>query len=444
MDPFIIAVAGAQLKGWTHAKLTRKRDHATGELSFSVFFDGLPGNPPMNTVTPGAQIQVYVAGNLAFTGTLDSRKGQAKAHKHGQVHDSRHHDRNGQAKGIKGKDAESAGSGSGRSVAITPDSYEIHFSARGTCKDIVDCSHAHATGQIKNATPIQAIKALLAPYGIEAVDQANLTDSIDRTFTDGGIVSDEIHDIVMNSAASIFESTQGQLIIANHGASGSGDDLILGQNILAFSAEQTEEPLRSDIKIKGNRTGKAYGAKAIQDPIQTLNVASVKRFRHYAGQINGDGTTERVKAAARNEAASRAQAAKTVKVEVFHVQTPSGTPWDINTTHYTEVPTENIFDEFVVTELTYDVSPTELKTSLTLAPAAAVDEGGGSTSMVSDAQAIGQARRAQLGTAYGLASYPSPWSDTSGTFLSPDQIAALGAAVAVAAPPPLTLPGASS
>ena len=50
-------------------------------------------------------------------------------------------------------------------------------------------------------------------------------------------------------------------------------------------------------------------------------------------------------------AAKRSAKSKKITIEVFHVQTPSGSPWDIGDTHYVEVPPEGIFDVFEVTEL---------------------------------------------------------------------------------------------
>ena len=60
---------------------------------------------------------------------------------------------------------------------------------------------------------------------------------------------------------------------------------------------------------------------------------------------------------------------KKITIEVFHVQSPSGQPWDIGNTHYVEVPPEGIFDMFECTELTYHVNAEkELKTTLMLSP----------------------------------------------------------------------------
>ena len=65
----------------------------------------------------------------------------------------------------------------------------------------------------------------------------------------------------------------------------------------------------------------------------------------------------------------RSSESKKITIEVFHVQSPSGAPWDIGNVHYVEVPPEGIFDMFECTQLTYHVNAEkELKTTLTLSP----------------------------------------------------------------------------
>src|SRR5690606_6767435 len=72
------------------------------------------------------------------------------------------------------------------------------------------------------------------------------------------------------------------------------------------------------------------------------------------------------------------QESKTVRVDVFHVQSRDGSPWDIGTTHYVEVPTEGIFEEMECIELSYVVNHDKtLKTQLTLAPLPGGSNGSG-------------------------------------------------------------------
>ena len=420
MQPFTIVFSGAEFSGWTTATLSRKKGDMTGTLEFEVFFDQLPRNPVMRGIAKGTEVQAYVGGALAFNGTVDGRTGKGKKGGH-----------------KKGADAES---GASYSASATKDSYSIKVSARGKLKHICDCSHVHETGFFEKKTAIATIKEITAPFSVEAEDKVGLSEALDRTLTDGGNVADEIHNILSDSGADLYESVEGKLMIVNHGDSGSGEALILGHNILTFSCEQTEEHEVSHIKVKGNRTHKHYGKDAITKPLETLTTGTSKAFRPYTGHCPGDATPARLKKSAKNEAAARAKKGKTISVDVFHVQSSSGEPWDLNTTHYVEIPTENIFDEFVIEELTYHVSKDELKTSLKLSPKGADSQDDGTdTGMISDKQALGIARRNQMGVKYGQGTYPDTWAGVPATFLSAAQIVTMVPAAKTVSYPPLKL-----
>jgi hypothetical protein len=106
---------------------------------------------------------------------------------------------------------------------------------------------------------------------------------------------------------------------------------------------------------------------------------------------------------------ARAAKSKKITIEVFHVQTPSGQPWDIGNTHYVEVPPEGIFDMFECTELTYTVNAEkELKTSLTLSPPPSAGEGEG-FGLSGINFNTGSARRSQSNVTMVSGQFPEPW-----------------------------------
>jgi len=123
-------------------------------------------------------------------------------------------------------------------------------------------------------------------------------------------------------------------------------------------------------------------------------------------QLTHDASPQRLKARAKYETDRATQEAKKITIDVFHVQALDGSPWDLNVTHYVEIPPEGIFNEFVVDELTYfcDAKGT-LKTELVLVPVATSASGAPNTS---DIAAYGASRAAAAGLDYS-AGYPSPW-----------------------------------
>lgn len=394
MDPFEIYIGGEKLEGWTSATLERKRKDLTGSMTIEVFFTYLPKSVIMQGVKAGKDIIAYVGGNVAFTGSLDSRKGKGKVTK----------------KGKKGKPTTI--SSTSVSSSIDSESYKITLTARGKTKKLIDSSHDHPTGQMRETTVKQIVDKLVESFKIKVIDDSEDSDTVERaTFRDGATVHSEIHRYSREHNSIAHEDVNGNLKITKDSNAGSGDDLILGENILEFSAEQSEDKANNKITVKGQRTGhKHHGRDAIDRKI-TITDSSVEGYSPLVVQLLGDASDVRLKKRAKLEADKRTQESKEITIDVFHVQTPSGAPWDLNKTHYVEIPPEGIFDEFVVTELKYEVNANDtIKTTLTLSPPASKD----GAKKKSDATAKGAARKAANAPANSASpSYPDSW--TSGT-----------------------------
>jgi len=191
-------------------------------------------------------------------------------------------------------------------------------------------------------------------------------------------------------------------------------------NILSFSSEQSEDKAKSKIKVKGQRTNKEYhGKKAVLTTIKTVEDQWVESDIPVTVQHYGDATPEALERRGKFEANKRSADSKKITLDVFHVQTPSGEPWDIGQLHYVEIPPEGIFDVFECTDLTYSVSTDDVKTSLTLSPPPAVAASGGSANpeslpeLPNEYVGIGNTRRAAAGVTFKTGKYPSPWSGPS-------------------------------
>ena len=403
-DPFEIHVAGRKFTGWTKATLKRQRDALTGSLTVDCFYGSTPTTPVIREVKAGAKIEVKVAGRIAFTGSIDKRaaKGSGKKGKKGNSDGA-----------SDGGDA----SGGSASASIDKDSYTVTITARGKTKRLVDASHQHKTGTIRNTTPGEIVRELAKPFGVEVEDKANDKTKIERaTFRDGHRVEREVSRWASEANLHAFETREGKLRIAKPGEEDRGVDLILGQRILSFSSEQSEDQSHSEVTVKGQRTDpKVHGKDAINRKVTAKleGNGGGSAFNPLITQLAGDATDERLKARAKVEQRRREEAAAEITVEVFAVTqdgSPSGEPWDIAVRHYVEVPPENVFDDFVVTELTYEVSAggdngsASYKTTLELKPATK-GEGSGR----SDSEARGAARRASLGVKNEPTLYPDPW-----------------------------------
>lgn len=399
MNPFEIIIGGQRLDTWTEATLSRTKDELTGSLNVTVFAGATPPTPILTSVLQGAPIQVYVGGQLAFTGTIDKRQGT------------------GAKTGDQGT-SESSGDTKGTSISVSmgPNEYTVKITARGKTKRLIDSSHQHPTTNMLQPTTKEVVEKLVEPWKtpIEWLGEVIKLDKM--RFRDGARVVDELHRVALENCYFMYETRDGKLRVTDGVGTGSGDPLILGQNILTFTAEQSEDDAKSKVKVKGQRSKKEiWGEQAVLKTFKEIEDKWVKDFAPLIVQHYGDADEKTLERRARFEMNKRSSLSKKIKIEVFHVQTPSGRPWDIGTTHYVQVPPEGIFDVFECTELTYTVQAKDtLKTSLTLSPppsgGAGGPAGGFGLQALTQLVGMGMAARNQAGVVLTPGNYPAPWT----------------------------------
>jgi prophage tail gpP-like protein len=406
MTPVVIAIGGSALDTWTEMTLQRSKDELTGSLSVTIFAGAMQSAPMIRAAKCGAEITVYIAGQLAFCGTVDKREGS------------------GTKKGKKGADDTNKKEGKGTdgtklSVNIGPNEYTIKLSARGKTKRLIDSSHQHPTTNMMQPTTKEVVEKLIEPWQVQLEWKGETIKLDKQRFRDGARVFDELQRIAVENCYFMYETREGKLRVTDGVGteSGSGDPLILGENILTFSAEQSEDKAKSKVKVKGQRSKKNIrGKKALEKTHKTVSNSKVKNKSTQTVQHYGDATDKELERRARFEMNKRNSESQKITIEVFHVQTPSGQPWDIGNCHYVEVPPEGIFDMFECTELTYHVNAEkELKTTLTLSPppssGASGSSGGGEggfglSSLDMD---MGAARRSQANIPIVDGQYPDAW-----------------------------------
>jgi prophage tail gpP-like protein len=369
----------------------------TGSLKLNIFFGYMPNTPVFTSAAAGKEVAVYVGGGLAFAGVVDKRTGA----------------------GVRSGEADSKDSGpSGfdRSVDIGPDQYNVSLTARGKTKVLVDSSHRHPTTNILKTTNKEAIEKLLEGSNI-SLEWLATTIQLDKVrLRDGGRVVDEIHNICNENAHFVYETRDGKLRVTDDTARVQGDPLVLGDNILTFSASQGEDSGRSEIKVKGQRIPKdTWGEDAVLKTFKILSDAASTNKAPVIIQHYGDATDEALQRRAEFEANKRTSASKEVRIKVFHVQANSA-PWDVGNLHYVEIPPEGLFDVMECTGVEYSVDATkELSTTLTLAPVPTRGPGGISagfgliSNAIQELAAVGLSRKAAAGVETAPGDYPGTW-----------------------------------
>jgi prophage tail gpP-like protein len=370
MKPFRIFLDGSELTQYTGASLRRSKQDLTGSFQCQVFFNYVPDRPVMVSALRGRDVTVYVGGQIAFFGALDKRSGNGV----GKTTDQ-----------FQGSDI---------STSIEPNSYNVSLSARGKTKYLISGSHQHKTGTMIKPSTRKAVEEVLKGYSVELDWKAGTVDLERLVLRDGNNVLYELQRIANENGHYFYEGRDGKLVFEDM-PTRNGDDLILGRNILRFSADQSEEHDRSRIVVKGQRTNKTvWGEEAVLNVMKAAKKGGLETDVPLIVQHYGDATPEALDRRAKFEADKRNAQSLKVNVDVFHVQTPSGAPWDLGTLHYVEVPPEGVFDVLECVEIEYQVDAQgTLKTSLTLAPPPSNDSG----KPPSDKSSMGNQRRAQLG-----------------------------------------------
>jgi prophage tail gpP-like protein len=425
--PFRIFIDGDELISYTAARLSRNKEHMTGTLDITIFMKYVPDEPILINAAAGAEVTAYVGSELAFWGSIDTRRGA------------------GVPAGKTGASpAQTDNSGISRSSSINANEYTVTISCRGRTKNLIDSSHQHPTTNMMRPTNRDVVDKLLEPFDVD-VDWKASTIKMDKVrFRDGSYVIDEIRRLCAYGAHFAYETRDGKLRITDDTGRSSGEPLILGENILTFSAEQSEAHTPSDIKVKGQRTDKdVWGEDALLETHKTIKDARVQSYRPITVQIFGDATDEVLERRARFEANKASAKSKTITIEVFHVQPKSGGAWDIGQLHYVSVPCEGIAATFECTGLTYDVQAENvLKTTLTLSPQPA--SGGGAQGLKAfDTEGL---PTTIPNLSYGSGAYPAAWQGPSLSPVVPvaQQLLTGLAALAKKARPNLKLTGHSN
>lgn len=406
MDPVVIFVNGQELFGWTSMSLTRSKNSTTGQLSVDIFLNYVPEKPILVHAARAAEILVYMGGHLAFVGVVDTRHG------------------------VKIDDTDAfAGD-----TSITAAEYKVSIQARGKTKYLIDSSHQHPTTNILNPTTRDAFNVLVNPWAIELDWQAEEIELDRIRLRDGAVVVDELFRLATENCYYVYETRDGKLRVCDAPLGEFGDPLILGQNILSFSASQSEEQAKAKIKVKGQLSQKdKWGEEAVLEGEIEFEDQWVRSNIPICVQHFGNGDKKSLERRAKFEANRRNSSSKKVTVEVFHVQPLSSEAWDIGLLHYVEIPCEGIFNTMECTDIKYTVDADgTLKTTLELSPPpTSQDSGQGLEAVVGSVEDVyatnginGAARAGAAGVTYAAGFYPDVWGSSQLSLLQIAQSAA--------------------
>lgn len=431
--PFRIFVGGFEIINYTTAVLQRDKRELTGQLQFGLFYEGLPTKAVLRMIRGGAPIQVYVGNRLAFTGTVDNRgSGNSKRKKENVNTLGRgQHSSIGQGKMAKG---------AGVSTHIGPNEFTITVRARGKAKRMIDSSHDHEDSCMPGATCRSGIERLTKPFNVELDWRAPDYDLDVATFRDGGLVFQEIDRIATDNGLWVYEDREGRLRVTNQAGPETGEALILGDNILEFETDQSDDEANREIIVKGRRRKKGvWGEEAVKRKVK-LQDGWVKDYSRLVIQAYGDGTDEMLERRGKFEIDNRAQEAKQCRIQTFGVTQRSGEPWDVGMIHHVRVFTDDIDEPMECISLTYTVNNDRTcHTTLTMAPLPSGGIAGGlgalgGLSGMSSLAGQGGPPEADDGQ------YPKSWGPAEISNVTDEAANAATAAAMITPPPALPIP----
>jgi len=397
-----IFLGGSELMGWTDMQLSRSKDSLTGTLSLSVFFGYVPSVPVISSAAAGTECLVYLGNTLAFTGQVDSRTGSGIRH------------------GREGSKVYQAAPME-HTTNIGPNEYTIKLEIRGKAKKLVDSSHRHKTTNMLKPKTKQVVEELLRETDVPLKWLATDIELDKVRLRDGCIVVDELHRVASENAYYMFETRFGELCVTDDTQRIFGEPLILGKNILTFSATQSEDKSKEQVKVKGQRTKKNIrGKEALEKTFKIVKDSNALSKVPLIIQHYGDATDDALERRGKFELDKRTALSKQVTIEVFGVTQSNGAAWDIGQLHYVEVPPEGIFDVLECTNIEVSVDGKDtFKTSLTLAPPPSSGVSGGAgflgslMSISLDYEGLGASRKAALNFTVKPGDFPATWGPAS-------------------------------
>ncbi len=293
-----------------------------------------PGNTVARTIKQGDSVEVRIGGDLVLTGFVDATPLR--------------YDANAVTRSVSGRSK--------------------------TC-DVVDCSAEPQ--QWNNQTVLAIASALVKPYGLEVIAEADASAVITEHSVDPGeSVFESIDRLLSLSRLLSTDDERGRVVIAKPGSAGrAADSLELGKNILSCSMRQDFSRCFSVYKVVGQRSGTDdLGEEEITEVSGAQTDERITRHRFLLIQQSGQVTPEIAQERATWEAVSRTARALTTEYVVAGWRQSNGSLWRPNTVVRVRDEVAGLKRDMLITEITYELSAEGLLAHITVAPPECVGE----------------------------------------------------------------------
>lgn len=344
---FVIKVGDYILEEVLEASLSRVKNSLSGELTFLIFINEVLKNKILDNIALGTPVTVYVNGRLAFYGDIVRRSRYSKRGSY--VRERNYIRERNYSKRIATKD------------------YSIRVTARGKGHLCYKSSQMTYGGSSQDVTARGIIESLLKPFSIAVEWQAEDVKLPFFTFRDGSLVSEEIYRVCNENGYYIHESRSGKIVVADSPRDETGEDLILGKNILSYEEYLDISRANSHIIVKGHKNNKAaWGKDKIKESAVVLNDTTIGGYSPYIVQHYGYVDEDSLKRRAKWELEQRKYLGNNLFITVFGLHNDKY--FDLGLKHFVSIPILDINQVLECIELKYAVSNSEVTTQLVLAP----------------------------------------------------------------------------
>lgn len=248
----------------------------------------------------------------------------------------------------------------------------LGIAGRSLTADLVDCGADNKPAQWRGQSVRRIVDALVAPYGIKVVDQANSAGVLaDHTIEPGETVFESIDRLLRLSRLLSSDDEQGRLVIARPGSAGRASDrLQVGVNVLNVDAPLDFSDVFSQYVCKGQRSGTdaSFGVEASEVEARTTDTR-ISRRRILVMRESGQMTKTLARQRVEWESQNRMSKALKAVYEVQGWRQTSGQLWRHNQIVHVVDPLIGFDRDMLIVEIEYRLRNSDgTKARITVAP----------------------------------------------------------------------------
>ncbi len=201
-DELTLRTGGRDIKGWQAVRVTRGCERMPSDFEVELV-EQYPGDPTEIIVAPGSPCEILLGADRVLTGYIDRYAPSISAHDHA-----------------------------------------VRISGRSMCQDLVDSSAILPNMAVSGGTFLSIAQKLAEPYGITVKSQTQRADDPFRQFN--VTLTETPYEIIERVAryfrVLVYDDTDGNLILADVGASSMASGFSIGDNVqsasVTFTADQ--------------------------------------------------------------------------------------------------------------------------------------------------------------------------------------------------------------